>query len=335
MRRRGAGAVARTARAGGGLRRRDLLGARSGEAARASRPPAHRGHAGHTPRGQRRDLGPEARDVGERRVRERCRLHRGRPADSRRREPARRGRGHPGDHRRLLPMSRTLENDLLVRALLREPVPRTPVWIMRQAGRYLPEYREVRARAGDFMTLCRTPELACEVTLQPLRRFALDAAILFSDILVIPDAMGLGLFFVEGEGPRFREPVRSASAIRRLGVPDPADDLGYVLDAVRLVRAELGSKAPLIGFAGSPWTVATYMVEGGASREFGAIRALAAENAAALEHLLGVLARATTDYLNAQVAAGVDAVMVFDTWGGVLPPDEYRRFSLSFMQRIV
>lgn len=232
-------------------------------------------------------------------------------------------------------MSRTLENDLLVRALLREPVPRTPVWIMRQAGRYLPEYREVRARAGDFMTLCRTPELACEVTLQPLRRFALDAAILFSDILVIPDAMGLGLFFVEGEGPRFREPVRSASAIRRLGVPDPADDLGYVLDAVRLVRAELGSKAPLIGFAGSPWTVATYMVEGGASREFGAIRALAAEDAAALEHLLGVLARATTDYLNAQVAAGVDAVMVFDTWGGVLPPDEYRRFSLSFMQRIV
>ncbi|HEX7061945.1 MAG TPA: uroporphyrinogen decarboxylase [Woeseiaceae bacterium] len=232
-------------------------------------------------------------------------------------------------------MSRTLENDLLIRALLRRPVPRTPVWIMRQAGRYLPEYREIRARAGDFLTLCGTPELACEVTLQPLRRFALDAAILFSDILVIPHAMGLGLHFVEGEGPKFRDPVRDAAAIRRLGVPDPAEELGYVLETVRLVQRELDGKAPLIGFAGSPWTVATYMVEGGASRDFPRIRGLAGSDPKALERLLDVLARATTGYLNAQIASGADAVMVFDTWGGVLAPDDYRRFSLAFMQQIV
>ncbi len=232
-------------------------------------------------------------------------------------------------------MSRKLENDLLVRALLRQPVPRTPVWIMRQAGRYLPEYREVRAQAGDFLTLCGTPELACEVTLQPLRRFALDAAILFSDILVIPDAMGLGLHFVEGEGPKFRAPVRDTAAIRRLGVPDVVEELGYVLETVRLVQRELAGKVPLIGFAGSPWTVATYMVEGGASRDFAAIRGLAGSEPKALERLLDVLARATIDYLDAQIASGVDAVMLFDTWGGVLPPHDYRRFSLGFMQQIV
>lgn len=232
-------------------------------------------------------------------------------------------------------MTSAPRNDLLIRALLRQPVPRTPVWIMRQAGRYLPEYREVRAQAGDFMTLCSTPELACEVTLQPLRRFDLDAAILFSDILTVPDAMGLGLYFVEGEGPRFRDPVRTPSQIRRLGVPDVSEKLGYVLEAARLVQRELAGRVPLIGFAGSPWTVATYMVEGGSSRELATIRALLADDPALLTRLLEVLALATTDYLNAQIESGADAVMVFDTWGGALTGDDYRRFSLAFMQDIV
>jgi uroporphyrinogen decarboxylase len=232
-------------------------------------------------------------------------------------------------------MAPELKNDLLIRALLRQPVSRTPVWIMRQAGRYLPEYREVRGRAGDFMTLCSTPELACEVTLQPLRRFDLDAAILFSDILTIPDAMGLGLHFVEGEGPRFREPVTSAAQIRRLAVPDVSDKLRYVFDAVALVRRELDGRVPLIGFAGSPWTVATYMVEGGSSREFAAIKALAADEPALLERLLDVVARATTEYLNAQIESGAQAVMIFDTWGGTLQEQDYRRFSLERMERIL
>ena len=228
-----------------------------------------------------------------------------------------------------------LKNDLLLRALLREPVERTPVWIMRQAGRYLPEYRAVREQAGSFLSLCTNPELACEVTLQPLRRFKLDAAILFSDILTVPNAMGLGLYFEEGEGPKFERPVRSASEIRNLPVPDVSDDLAYVFDAVRTIRRELDGAVPLIGFAGSPWTVGTYMVEGGSSREFKTIKGLAADDPAALEHLLTTVARTTTDYLNAQIEAGAQAVMIFDTWGGALEAEDYRRFSLAGMQQIV
>lgn len=232
-------------------------------------------------------------------------------------------------------MSAVSENDLLLRALKREPVSRTPVWIMRQAGRYLPEYRETRARAGDFMSLCRNPELACEVTLQPLRRFALDAAILFSDILTIPDAMGLGLHFEEGEGPRFRNPVTHSAAIRRLALPDVDRELRYVFDAVALVRRELAGSVPLIGFAGSPWTVATYMVEGGSSREFERILALLKDDPPALSRLLETLAKATTEYLNGQIEAGAQAVMIFDTWGAALERDDYLRFSLDAMQRIL
>ena len=228
-----------------------------------------------------------------------------------------------------------LKNDLLIRALLRQPVPRTPVWIMRQAGRYLPEYREVREKAGDFMSLCRNPELACEVTLQPLRRFKLDAAILFSDILTIPDAMGLGLYFEEGEGPGFERPVRTASDIKNLPRPDVADDLGYVFDAVSTIRGELDGSVPLIGFAGSPWTVGTYMVEGKSSRDFATIKGLAKEDPALLDELLAKLALTTADYLNAQIEAGAQAVMIFDTWGGALERNDYRRFSLAPMQQIV
>ncbi|MBT8080176.1 MAG: uroporphyrinogen decarboxylase [Gammaproteobacteria bacterium] len=228
-----------------------------------------------------------------------------------------------------------LKNDLLIRTLLRKPVPRTPVWIMRQAGRYLPEYRKLREQAGDFMTLCSTPELACEVTLQPLRRFDLDAAILFSDILTIPDAMGLGLYFETGEGPKFKNPVRTAADIRKLPEPDVSEVLGYVFDAVSLIRYELHGKVPLIGFAGSPWTVATYMVEGRSSREFAKIRGLAAEDPKSLELLLSNVATTTTNYLNAQIEAGAQAIMIFDTWGAALEADDYRRFSLASMQSIV
>jgi uroporphyrinogen decarboxylase len=228
-----------------------------------------------------------------------------------------------------------LENDLLLRALLREPVERTPIWIMRQAGRYLPEYRETRAQAGDFMSLCRNPELACEVTMQPLRRYRLDAAILFSDILTVPDAMGLGLYFETGEGPKFERPVQTAAAIRDLRRPDIEASLGYVIEAVRTIRGELAGRVPLIGFAGSPFTVGTYMVEGGSSREFPTIKGLAAEQPEALTALLDLVAETTTDYLNAQVEAGAQAVMVFDTWGAALGPEDYRRFSLASMQKIV
>lgn len=228
-----------------------------------------------------------------------------------------------------------LQNDLLLRALLREPTERTPVWIMRQAGRYLPEYREVRAQAGDFMSLCRNPGLACEVTMQPLRRYKLDAAILFSDILTVPDALGLGLYFETGEGPKFKRPVRSAREIKRLAAPDVTDDLGYVFDAVRTIRKELAGRVPLIGFAGSPWTVGTYMVEGGSSRDFKRIKGLAAEDPAALEMLLDTVARTTTDYLNAQIEAGAQAIMIFDTWGAALERDDYRRYSLASMDKIV
>jgi uroporphyrinogen decarboxylase len=229
----------------------------------------------------------------------------------------------------------TLENDLLLRALLRQPLERTPVWIMRQAGRYLPEYRATRARAGSFIKLMSTPELACEVTLQPLARFPLDAAILFSDILTIPSAMGLGLHFVEGEGPAFERPLRDAASIAKLGVPDPETDTRYVMDAVRLIRRELAGRVPLIGFAGSPWTLATYMVEGRSSREFAQIKTLLYQEPKTLHALLSKLADAVTAYLNAQIAAGVQTVMLFDTWGGTLSASAYREFSLHYMTRIV
>jgi uroporphyrinogen decarboxylase len=228
-----------------------------------------------------------------------------------------------------------LKNDLLLRALLREPTERTPLWIMRQAGRYLPEYRATRAVAGDFMSLCRNAELACEVTMQPLRRYKLDAAILFSDILTVPDALGLGLYFEPGEGPKFERPVQSAAAIRKLAVPDVADSLGYVFEAVSTIRRELDGMVPLIGFAGSPWTVGTYMVEGGSSREFATIKGLAREEPAALDAMLDIVVQTTTEYLNAQVEAGAQALMIFDTWGSALERDDYLRFSLDPMQRIV
>jgi uroporphyrinogen decarboxylase len=228
-----------------------------------------------------------------------------------------------------------LKNDRLLRALLREPVDMTPVWIMRQAGRYLPEYRATRRRAGSFLKLCKTPELACEVTLQPLARFPLDAAILFSDILTIPDAMGLGLHFVEGEGPRLEHPVRDTTAIRRLSAPDPEQDLGYVMATVRMVRRELGDKAPLIGFSGSPWTLATYMVEGGASQTFAQVKGLLYDQPETLTRLLDVLVDSVVAYLNAQIKAGVQVVMIFDTWGGVLSPSAYRSFSLNPMRQVV
>jgi len=228
-----------------------------------------------------------------------------------------------------------LKNDLLLRALCREPVDRTPVWIMRQAGRYLPEYLETRAQAGTFMNLCRTPELACEVTLQPLRRFDLDAAIIFSDILTIPDAMGLNLSFVAGEGPQFEFPLRTPEDIHNLPRPDIHGSLGYVMDAIALTRRELGGKVPLIGFSGSPWTLATYMIEGGSSKTFGKAKRLIYEQPAVAHELLGKLADTVTDYLNAQIASGAQAVQIFDTWGGALSAAAYQEFSLRYMERIV
>jgi uroporphyrinogen decarboxylase len=232
-------------------------------------------------------------------------------------------------------MSEPLKNDLLLRALLREPTPRRPIWLMRQAGRYLPEYRATRARAGSFMAMCTNPEFACEVTLQPLDRYPLDAAILFSDILTIPHAMDVGLQFEAGEGPKIERPVRSAADVDKLKIPDPAHELRYVIDAVALIRRELHGRVPLIGFAGSPWTVATYMVEGGGSKTFGHIKRMMYEAPAVLHRLLDVLARSTIAYLNAQIAAGAQAVMLFDTWGGVLTPAQYTEFSLHYMAQIV
>jgi uroporphyrinogen decarboxylase len=232
-------------------------------------------------------------------------------------------------------MSDVLKNDLLLRALLREPTPRRPIWLMRQAGRYLPEYRATRARAGGFLEMCTNPEIACEITLQPVDRYPLDAAILFSDILTIPHAMKLGLEFEAGEGPKFLHPVRSAADVAKLGVPDPGTDLKYVIDAVALVRRELGGRVPLIGFAGSPWTVATYMVEGGGSKTFGHIKRMMYEAPHQLHQLLEVLAKSTILYLNAQIAAGAQAVMLFDTWGGVLTPAQYEEFSLRYMAEVV
>ncbi len=223
----------------------------------------------------------------------------------------------------------------LLRALMREPVDRTPVWLMRQAGRYLPEYRALREQAGSFLALCQSPELACEVTLQPVRRFPLDAAILFSDILTVPDAMGLGLQFVEGEGPRFERPIRDAHDVARLTVPDPHKDLAYVLETVRRVRRELAASCPLIGFSGSPWTLATYMVEGQGSSNFRRIKTLLFTDTALLSRLLTVLVGAVTAYLNAQIEAGAQAVMIFDTWGGSLAADHFLRYSRDPMSAVV
>jgi uroporphyrinogen decarboxylase len=232
-------------------------------------------------------------------------------------------------------MTSPLKNDLLLRALLREPTPRRPIWLMRQAGRYLPEYRATRARAGSFMALCTNPQLACEVTLQPIDRFPLDAAILFSDILTIPHAMNLGLDFEAGEGPRLDRPVRSAADVANLAIPDPGRELRYVIDAVALIRRELSGRVPLIGFAGSPWTVGTYMVEGGGSKTFGLVKRMMYESPQVLHRLLDVLARSTILYLNAQIAAGAQAVMLFDTWGGVLTPAQYEEFSLRYMAQVI
>ncbi|ABK37428.1 uroporphyrinogen decarboxylase [Aeromonas hydrophila] len=228
-----------------------------------------------------------------------------------------------------------LKNDRYLRALLRQEVDMTPVWMMRQAGRYLPEYKATRAQAGDFMSLCRNAELACEVTLQPLRRYPLDAAILFSDILTVPDAMGLGLYFEQGEGPRFERPITSMADVQALPVPDPEDELGYVMNAVRTIRRELKGEVPLIGFSGSPWTLATYMVEGGSSKAFTKIKQMMYAEPQTLHLLLDKLADSVIAYLNAQIKAGAQAVMVFDTWGGVLTPRDYRDFSLQYMHKIV
>ena len=232
-------------------------------------------------------------------------------------------------------MNGNLKNDLLLRALLRQPTPRRPIWLMRQAGRYLPEYRATRARAGNFLAMCTNPEIACEVTLQPVDRYPLDAAILFSDILTIPHAMNLGLEFESGEGPKFARPVRSAADIDRLWLPDPGRELKYVVDAVALIRRELKGRIPLIGFAGSPWTVGTYMVEGGSSKGFGLVKRMMYQTPGELHRLLDLLAKATILYLNAQIAAGAQAVMLFDTWGGVLTPAQYAEFSLRYMAQII
>ncbi|MGV3346771.1 uroporphyrinogen decarboxylase [Enterobacteriaceae bacterium LUAb1] len=228
-----------------------------------------------------------------------------------------------------------LKNDRYLRALLRQPVDITPVWMMRQAGRYLPEYKAIRTEAGDFMSLCKNADLACEVTLQPLRRYKLDAAILFSDILTIPDAMGLGLWFEAGEGPRFAHPITCRSDVDKLPVPDPEQELLYVMDAVRTIRKKLQGEVPLIGFSGSPWTLATYMVEGGSSKTFTKIKKMLYAEPETLHTLLDKLAQSVTLYLNAQIRAGAQSVMIFDTWGGVLTGRDYGIFSLNYMQKIV
>jgi uroporphyrinogen decarboxylase len=228
-----------------------------------------------------------------------------------------------------------LKNDTFLRALLRQPTEYTPVWMMRQAGRYLPEYNETRKRAGSFLGLCKSPDYATEVTLQPLARFPLDAAILFSDILTIPDAMGLGLYFAEGEGPKFERPLREEWEIRDLTVPDPREHLGYVLDAVSQIRKALDGEVPLIGFSGSPWTLATYMIEGQGGTDFLIIKKMAYERPDLLHHVLDVTTQAVIAYLNAQIEAGAQAVMIFDSWGGALSHAAYREFSLGYMERIV
>ena len=228
-----------------------------------------------------------------------------------------------------------LNNDRFLKALARQPVDRTPIWMMRQAGRYLPEYRATRSQAGDFMSLCKNTELACEVTLQPLERYDLDAAILFSDILTIPDAMGLGLYFEEGEGPKFRKPVRTEADIEQLNVVDTASDLAYVTDAVAMIRRELHGRVPLIGFSGSPWTLATYMIEGQSSRDFARAKTMLYTQPELMHQLLDKVALSVIDYLNAQISAGAQVVQIFDTWGGALSHAAYLEFSLAYMRKIV
>ncbi len=226
-------------------------------------------------------------------------------------------------------------NDNFLRALLREPTDYTPLWLMRQAGRYLPEYCETRKRAGSFLQLCKSPTMACEVTLQPLARYDLDAAILFSDILTVPDAMGLGLYFAEGEGPKFERPLREEWAIRDLQAPDPYDHLRYVMDAVSEIRRALDNSVPLIGFSGSPYTLACYMIEGQGSSDFRNIKTMMYQRPDLLHHILSVTADSVISYLNAQIDCGAQAVMIFDTWGGSLSAAAYKEFSLAYMQRIV
>ncbi len=228
----------------------------------------------------------------------------------------------------------SLKNDIFIKTLLKQPVDRTPVWMMRQAGRYLPEYRATRAKAGSFLDLCTNPELACEVTLQPLERFDFDAAILFSDILTIPDAMGLGLYFSEGEGPKFENTVRTQSDVDKLPIPDPDTDLRYVVDAVSLIRKNLQGRVPLIGFSGSPWTLATYMVEGGSSKTFQKVKGLMYQQPLVMHKMLDKLAQSVALYLNAQIEAGAQAVMVFDTWGGLLSTEDYNEFSLNYAKQL-
>jgi uroporphyrinogen decarboxylase len=228
-----------------------------------------------------------------------------------------------------------VKNDTFLRALARQPTPHTPIWLMRQAGRYLPEYNATRSRAGSFLKLAKSPALATEVTMQPLERFPLDAAILFSDILTIPDAMGLGLAFAEGEGPRFERPLREEKAIHALAAPDPETELRYVMDAVRQIRTSLAGRVPLIGFSGSPFTLACYMVEGSGSDDWRTLKGMRHARPDLLHRLLEVNTRAVTDYLKAQIAAGVDVVMIFDTWGGVLAHHDYETFSLAYMREVL
>jgi len=228
-----------------------------------------------------------------------------------------------------------LKNDRFLRALERKPVDVTPVWMMRQAGRYLPEYRETRSQAGDFLSLCKNKELACEVTIQPLERYNLDAAILFSDILTIPDAMGLGLYFEVGEGPRFKKIVRTEADVDALPIVDTSKDLSYVTDAVTTIRRELNGRVPLIGFSGSPWTLATYMVEGGSSKDFRHVKAMMYSQPEVMHRLLDKIALSVIDYLNAQIRAGAQAVQIFDTWGGSMSDVAYQQFSLAYMKKIV
>lgn len=229
----------------------------------------------------------------------------------------------------------TLKNDRFLRALLREPVDTTPVWMMRQAGRYLPEYRETRGKAGDFLSLCKNTDFACEVTLQPLRRYDLDAAILFSDILTVPDALGLGLYFETGEGPKFKKTIRTEQDVLNLPNFNAKSDLDYVMNAVSTIRSALGGQVPLIGFSGSPWTLATYMVEGGSNKDFRHTKHMLYAQPEVLHALLDRLAVAVIDYLNAQIDAGAQAIQIFDSWGGALAHREYIEFSLNYMQKIV
>ena len=232
-------------------------------------------------------------------------------------------------------MNFKLKNDTFLRALLRQPTDYTPLWMMRQAGRYLPEYRESRKRAGSFLGLCKSPDFATEVTLQPLDRFPLDAAILFSDILTVPDAMGLGLYFSEGEGPKFERPLNDAAAIRALRVPDIGKDLRYVTDAVTQIRKALDGRVPLIGFSGSPFTLSCYMVEGGSSDDYAKVKTLMYNEPKLMHHILDVTTRAVIAYLNAQIDAGAQAVMIFDSWGGVLSHAAFHEFSLAYTRRII